>query len=95
MSEDNVIKLAAPAAFVADALTEVLRDGARKLLTQAVETEVADFLARYSDVMTEEGRQRTPDGATKCGIQSANERLLTDVCSGPQLRISRRAACGH
>jgi len=58
MSEDNVIKLAAPAAFVADALTDVLRGGARKLLTQAVEAEVADFLGRYSDLLTEEGRQR-------------------------------------
>ena len=58
MSEDNVIKLAAPAAFVADALTDVLRSGARKLLAQAVEAEVADFLGRYSELLTEEGHKR-------------------------------------
>ena len=58
MSEDNVIKLAAPVVFVADALTDILRNGARKLLAQAVEAEVADFLGRYSDLLTEEGRQR-------------------------------------
>jgi putative transposase len=58
MSEDNVIKLAAPAAFVADALTDVLRSGARSLLKQAIEAEVSDFIGRYSNLLTEEGRQR-------------------------------------
>jgi putative transposase len=36
----------------------VLGNGARKLLTQAVETEVAEFIGRYSDFVTEEGRRR-------------------------------------
>jgi hypothetical protein len=40
MEENNVIKFAEPGTFV-DGLTEVLRNGARKLLTQAIETEVA------------------------------------------------------
>jgi hypothetical protein len=35
-----------------------LRNGARALLTQAVETEVADFLGRYADLKTEAGHQR-------------------------------------
>ena len=45
MTDTNVIKLAQPGTFT-DSLTEILRDGARALLTQAVETEVADFLGR-------------------------------------------------
>ena len=45
MTDTNVIKLAQPATF-ADSLTEILRNGARALLTQAVETEVADCLGR-------------------------------------------------
>jgi len=53
----NVVRLTEPGTFV-DGLTEVLRNGARKLLTQAVEAEVADFLGRHSDLVTEEGRQR-------------------------------------
>jgi putative transposase len=57
MEENNVIKFAEPGTFV-DGLTEVLRSGARKLLAQAVETEVAEFLGRYGDFVTEEGRQR-------------------------------------
>jgi hypothetical protein len=44
VSDSNVIKLAQPGAFT-DSLTEILRSGARALLTQAVEAEVAEFLA--------------------------------------------------
>ncbi len=57
MTDTNVIKLAQPGTFT-DSLTEILRNGARTLLTQAVETEVADFLGRYADLKTETGRQR-------------------------------------
>jgi transposase-like protein len=57
VTDTNVIKLAQPGTFT-DALTEILRDGARALLTQAVETEVADFLGRYADLKTEAGHQR-------------------------------------
>ena len=39
-------------------LTEVLRDGARALLAQAVEAEVAAFLASHADKRTEDGRRR-------------------------------------
>jgi hypothetical protein len=35
----------------------VLRSGARALLTQAVEAEVAEFLARHADLRTETGQQ--------------------------------------
>ena len=45
MSDSNVIELAQPGAFT-DTLTDILRRGARALLTQAVEAEVAEFLAR-------------------------------------------------
>ena len=57
MTDTNVIKLAQPGTFT-DSLTEILRNGARALLTQAVETEVADFLGRYADLKTEAGHQR-------------------------------------
>ena len=57
MSDSNVIKLAQPGAFT-DSLTEILRSGARALLTQAVEAEVAEFLARHADLRTETGHRR-------------------------------------
>ena len=43
---------------VRDALTDVLRQGAHQLLTQAIETEVAEFLARYRETRDEGGRRR-------------------------------------
>lgn len=57
MSNDNVVRLSLPGAFE-DQLTEVLRSGARALLAQAVEAEVADFLAKHADLETEAGNQR-------------------------------------
>jgi len=57
VSNDNVFKLIQPGAFD-DQLTEILRQGARALLAQAVEAEVADFLAKHGDLRTEDGRQR-------------------------------------
>ena len=52
MSNDNVVKLIQPG-ILTDRLTEVLRDGARALLTQAVEAEVSEFLAATADLKTD------------------------------------------
>ena len=41
-----------------DALTEVLRHGAQQLLTQAIETEVTEFLTRHREARDAAGRQR-------------------------------------
>ena len=57
MTDDNVIKLIQPGSFE-DPLTEVLRNGARALLAQAVEAEVAAFLARHGDLKTGDGHAR-------------------------------------
>jgi putative transposase len=54
---DNVVRLIQPGAFD-DQLTEVLRNGARALLAQAVEAEVAGFLAKHAECKTEDGRAR-------------------------------------
>ena len=42
----------------ADPLTEVLRNGARALLAQAIEAEVAEFLAKHIDLKTATGLSR-------------------------------------
>jgi transposase-like protein len=57
VSDADVVKLAQPGSF-ADPLTEVLRNGARALVAQAVEAEVADFLAKHVDVKTATGLRR-------------------------------------
>jgi transposase-like protein len=57
VTETNVFQLSQPGTF-ADPLTEVLRNGARALLTQAVEAEVAALLSYHADKLTDDGRQR-------------------------------------
>ena len=57
MSDANVLKLLQPGSF-ADPLTEVLRNGARALLAQAIEAEVAEFLAQHVDLKTATGVRR-------------------------------------
>ena len=54
MTDTNVFQLSQPG----DPLTEVLRNGARALLTQAVEAEVAALLSSHADKLTDDGRQR-------------------------------------
>jgi putative transposase len=73
VTDTNVFSLVQPGTFV-DSLTEVLRNGARALLAQAVEAEVAGFLAEHADKVTEDGRQRLvrhghlPERAIMTGI---------------------------
>jgi putative transposase len=57
VTDSNVFRLSQPGTF-SDPLTEVLRNGARALLSQAVEAEVAALLNRHADQRTDDGRQR-------------------------------------
>jgi transposase-like protein len=73
VSDANVVQLLQPGSF-ADPLTEVLRNGARALLAQAVEAEVAEFLAKHADLKTASGLSRVvrhghlPERAVMTGI---------------------------
>lgn len=60
MKQDNVIGLKSPGVPSAptDALTDLLRDGARQMLAAAIEAEVQEFLARHQGLQDEQGRQR-------------------------------------
>ena len=60
MSKDNVFALKNPgvANEVCDALTQVLREGARTLLAQAIEAEVAEFLGQHADKRDAADRMR-------------------------------------
>ncbi|MFM7426848.1 MAG: IS256 family transposase [Elainella sp.] len=59
MSQDNLIEFKTPetAESFTDALTALVRQGARQIIAQAVETELAEFLAQYRDLKDEQGRQ--------------------------------------
>ena len=58
MSQNNVIELKKPEPFVDDPITEIIRQGARKLLAQALEAEIDLFINQYADLRDELGRQR-------------------------------------
>ena len=60
MEEDNVVDYRNPGVPlpVADALTEVLRRGAKELLQQAVEAEVAEAIAQFAELKDAQGRRR-------------------------------------
>jgi transposase-like protein len=57
MEENKIVTLRQPGE-VADPLTEVLRHGARALLAQAVEAEVAEALASHAHLTTDDGHRR-------------------------------------
>ena len=57
MSNDNVVNLIQPGTLT-DQLTDVLRNGARVLLIQALEAEVSEFLAGTADLKTQDGCRR-------------------------------------
>jgi putative transposase len=54
MTDSNVITLNKPEQN--DPLQEVLREGARKMLAAAIETEIAIFIEQHSALQTEEGK---------------------------------------
>jgi putative transposase len=57
MKKSNVIELRGPES-ARDALTELVRDGARKLIKEALESELEELLARFAEERLEDGRQR-------------------------------------
>jgi putative transposase len=58
MSKNNVIDLKKPEPFVDDPITDILRQGARTLLAQALEAEIEMFANQYKELKDHLGRQR-------------------------------------
>ena len=58
MSETTISTLPDPSGFSPDPLTDLIREGARKLIEQAVEVELATFLAAFAKDRLDDGRAR-------------------------------------
>ncbi len=58
MNEDTVVALRQPGTFSDDPLTNILRAGARRLLTQAIEAEIDVHIAAHADLTDAQGRRR-------------------------------------
>lgn len=59
MTQDNLVKFKTPesAESFNDALSDLVRQGARQIIAQAVEAELAEFLSQYQGLRDESGRQ--------------------------------------
>ena len=58
MTKDTVVAFRAPDGFSADPLTDLLRQGARELIAQAVEAELNVFLTSHADQTDAADRRR-------------------------------------
>lgn len=79
---------------VADALTEVLRRGAKELLAQAVEAEVAEAIAQFAELTGAQGRRRVvrngylPERAIQTGIGEVTVKAPRVRDRGGELKFS-------
>ncbi len=93
MKEDTVVSFRQPGSFSDDPLTAVLRTGARALLSQAIEAEVAAHLAAHEDLTDAHGRRRIvrhgflPERDVQTGIGPVRVRV-------PRVRDRDPAAAG-
>jgi len=55
MSNDNVIALKKPESIINDQITDILRQGARKMLAQALEAEIDHFISQYDGLKDDHG----------------------------------------
>ncbi len=98
MEEDNVVEYRNPGVplSVADALTEVLRRGAKELLQQAVEVEVAEAIAQFAELKDEQGRRRVvrngylPERSIQTGIGEVAVRAPRVRDRAGELKFSSR-----
>ena len=58
MEENKIVALETPGAASKDALTDVLRQGAWRMLAQAIEVEVESFVAAHEHLRDKEGRRQ-------------------------------------
>jgi transposase-like protein len=80
MSNDTVIELRGPDG-TQDALTELLRRGAHRLIKEAVEGELEEFLGQYRELRLKDGRQQVvrngylPEREVQTGVGAVKVRV--------------------
>jgi len=58
MGKDNLIESKKPEAFIDDPITQILQNGAKRLLANALELEINSFLEQYSSLIDDQGKKR-------------------------------------
>ena len=67
MQEKTITQLPDPSGFGSDAFTDVLRDGARKLIEQAIQAELATLMAAFP-------KEASPTSAHISGCRASSAR---------------------
>lgn len=81
MEESTVVELRPPVETTKDALTEIIRQGARRLLAEALDAEVDAFVAEFRELRDEAGRQHVvrngylPEREVQTGIGGVPARV--------------------
>ena len=75
MKNDNVIPLEKPVENE-DLLTAMLRQGAKDLISRAVQAELTEFLAQDQDVVDDQGRR----SVVRNGYQPARDGVFQGSC---------------
>jgi putative transposase len=99
MDEDSVVALPRPGASISDdPLLAVLREGARRMLMQAIEAEVETFLVAHAGLVDQQGRRRlvrngyAPERQIQTGIGSLELRRPKvrdrDAAGGEPIRFT-------
>ncbi len=82
MKKDTVVSIQQPTT-ARDALTEVLREGAQRLLAEAVQAEVESFIEEFQELHDGQGRQRV----VRNGYLP--ERVIQTGLGGIKVRVPR------
>jgi putative transposase len=92
VEEDSVVALPRPGSGVAsDPLLAVLREGARRMLMQAIEAEVEAFLAVHADLTDEQGRRRLVRNGRAPERQIQESIRISGVSTADQFWSARRS----
>ena len=78
MSETTITQLPDPSGFSADPFTDIIRDGARKLIEQAIHAELAVLMAAFSAEKLENGTSRLVRHGSMCQMYRASG--LQQIC---------------
>ena len=82
MTKDTVVGFRGPRGFSPDPLTDLLREGARNLIAQAVEAELATFLDAHATETDAIGHRRLV-------------LVLSRICAAPSARLGHLAFEGQ
>ena len=92
MKDDTVVALRQPESFSDDPLTEILRAGARQLLGQAIEAEVAAHIEAHADLTEASGRRRIVRPRAHAGTRGSDR---DRGCDGEAAKSAGPRSAGH